>query len=339
MSQPRTHHLVDFASRYAVTRFKTLNAAAAIWRAESLVQDAEALTDLKSSADAAKIAFGNIRSSYEVINYFVVGFVTCLEWHARSRLVDIMLFRPSCIQTSDVKNIATLALSQMVAEGVTVPHLLGAASHVSHISEYLEIFKRVFNELGIAEIIEGQLRNTPTEIDLYLEEADNSLYGVLDELFDLRNRLVHEINLSIIGHPSLRDIWEPARAVEFGKAVVAAMRLVETKITEHSPKNFPNRLDAEGYAEDEVEKLKAGISTIETELNVMLTGWEGLEGAWKEALKASVASQEKELSFIEQAEFLRPVMHLDMRRDIQIEYLKTRLAYLTLLKSEAANSI
>ena len=83
----------------------------------------------------------------------------------------------------------------MVAEGVTVPHLLGATSHVSHISEYLEIFKRVFNELGIAEIIEGQLRNTPTEIDLYLEEADNSLYGVLDELFDLRNRLVHEINL------------------------------------------------------------------------------------------------------------------------------------------------
>ena len=84
------------------------------------------------------------------------------------------------------------------------------------------------------------------------------------------------------------------------------MRLVEAKITEHSPNNFPNRLDAEGYAEDEVEKLKAGISAIETELNVMLTGWEGLEGAWKEALEASVASQEKELSFIEQAEFLRP---------------------------------
>jgi hypothetical protein len=64
-----------------------------------------------------------------------------------------------------------------------------------------------------------------------------------------------------------------------------------------------------------------------------------LEGAWKEALKASASSQQKELSFIEQAEFLRPVRHLDMRRDIQIEYLKTRLAYLTLLKSAAAYSV
>jgi hypothetical protein len=73
--------------------------------------------------------------------------------------------------------------------------------------------------------------------------------------------------------PNISKGW---MSLEFGKAVVAAMRLVEAKITEHSPNNFPNRLDAEGYAEDEVEKLKAQISTIETELNVMLTGWEGL---------------------------------------------------------------
>ena len=164
-------------------------------------------------------------------------------------------------------------------EGITVPHLLGAASNVSHISEYLDIFKRVFNELGITEIIERELRSTKTEIDLYYLEADNSLYGVLDEIFELRNALVHEIDLSVIGHHSLRDVWEPARAVEFGNAVVAAMKLVEAKITEHSPKDFPNRLDAEGYAEDELEKLKQKISTIETELNLMLEGWENIKPA------------------------------------------------------------
>src|SRR5438034_4227198 len=139
MKQPSVHPLVDFASRYAGKRFKTLNAASAIWRAEDLVHDAECLAELKLKVETSKIPFGKVRSTYEIINYYIVGYVTCLEWHARSRLVDIMLFRPSCIQPSDVKSIATLALSQMVAEGITVPHLLGAASNVSHISEYLDI--------------------------------------------------------------------------------------------------------------------------------------------------------------------------------------------------------
>jgi hypothetical protein len=339
MTQPRPHHLVDFASRYAVTHFKTLNAATAIRRAEDLVGDAEALEELQAQVEGRGEYFGNIKSTFEIINYFAVGLVTCLEWHARSRLVDMMLFKPSCIQTSDVKKIADVALSQMIAQGVTVPHLLGAAAHVSQIGEYLEIFKRVFNELGVTEIIEGQLRSTTTEIDLYLPDADNSLYGILDELFDTRNRLVHELGLSLMAHQSLRELWTPPRAIEFGKAVIAAMKLVEAKITEHAPKDFPNRLDAEGYAEDEFEKLKEKIATIETELDIMIRGWEGLEGPWNDALKAGQASQEKELAFLEQAEFLRPVRHLDMRRDIQLEYLKTRLAYLTVLKSEAADSL
>jgi hypothetical protein len=48
-------------------------------------------------------------------------------------------------QTSDVKKIADLALSQMMAEGVTVPHLLGAATHISSTEEYVEVFKRVLD--------------------------------------------------------------------------------------------------------------------------------------------------------------------------------------------------
>ena len=335
MKQSRTHHLVDFASRYSGIRINTLNAAAAIWRAESLVLDAAGLVDLKSDAEAKGIDFGIVRrATYEIIDYYVVGYVTCLEWHARSRLVDLMLFRPSCIQTGDVKKIADLALSQMVAEHVTVPHLLGAAANVSHIGEYLEIFKRVFNELGITEIIERELRSSKTEIDLYIEGADNSLYGVLDELFELRNRLVHEIGLSVVGHHSLRDVWEPARAVEFGKAVVAAMKLVEAKITELSPKEFPNRFDAEGVPENDIEKLKAQIASVEAELSGMVANWEGVEAAWKEAAKEG---QEKELSFIEHAEFLRPVRHLDLSKEVQITYLRARLDYLNLLKSEASD--
>lgn len=335
--QPRRHHLVEFASRFGATRFKTLNASAAIWRAETLVSDAEALIDLRDND--ADYFFGTVRNTYEIINYFAVGLVTCLEWHARSRLVDVMTYRPSCIQANELKNVGTAALSQMVAEGVTVPYLLGAAIHVSRIDEYIEVFKRVFNELGFTEIIERKLREEKTDIDLYRVDADNSLYGVLKELFELRNELVHEIGLSVIGHHSLRDVWEPERAVEFGKAAVAAMKVVEAAITQYSPEDFPNRIGQDGYAEDELEKLKTQITTLETELGAMLVGWEGLADglgdAWIEARRASAASQEKELAFIEAAEFLRPVRHLDARREVQIEFLKTRLSYLKLLRAEA----
>jgi hypothetical protein len=127
MKEPKTHYLVRFASRYASTRFKTLNAASALRRADSLVDDAASILELKNVSQTKEIPFGSRHRTFEIVSYFAVGLVTCLEWHARSRLVDIMMFRPSSIQTTDLKNIATLALSQMVTEGATIPHLLGAA--------------------------------------------------------------------------------------------------------------------------------------------------------------------------------------------------------------------
>jgi putative ABC transport system substrate-binding protein len=41
MKQPTKHHLVDFAARYAGTRFQTLNVSSALYRAAALVRDAE----------------------------------------------------------------------------------------------------------------------------------------------------------------------------------------------------------------------------------------------------------------------------------------------------------
>src|SRR5258708_31194059 len=97
MKQPVKHYLIDFASRYSGVRINTLNASAAIWRAESLVQDAQSLSDLKSNAEGREIYFGNVRRTYEIIDYFAVGFLTFLESPAPSRLVHVMLFPPSRI--------------------------------------------------------------------------------------------------------------------------------------------------------------------------------------------------------------------------------------------------
>ena len=339
MKQPTKHHLVDFAARYAGTRFQTLNVSSALWRAEALVRDAKEMLEVKKAAEDKDIWFGSWGSTYEIISYFAVGFVTCLEWHARSRLTDLMLYKPSCITTSDLEGIAKVALSQMLAERVTVPHLLGAATSVSRVEEYVAVFARVFEVLDIKVHVERELRSVQVDIELYREDEDKSLYNVIEELFEYRNQLVHEIDLSVIGHFSLRDMWDLDRAVAYGNAIITAIKLLEGHITKYAPQDFPNRLTTEGDAEDEYEKLEQAIASIEAELSSKFQNEDDLTEAWEAALGMSRQSLELEIDFLAKAQFLRPLRHLDMRRSVQIDFLKNRLAYLTILKSELDHAV
>jgi hypothetical protein len=339
MKQPTKHHLVDFAARYAGTRFQTLNASSALWRAQALVLDAEEMLELKKAAEDNDIQFGSRASTYEIISYFAVGFVTCLEWHARSRLIDLMLYKPSCITTSDLEGIAKVALSQMVAERVTVPHLLGAATSVSKVKEYVAVFTRIFEALAIKVHVERELRTVQVDIELYREDEDKSLYSVIEQVFEYRNQLVHEIDLSVIGHFSLRDMWKLDRAVAYGNSIISTIKLLEGHITKYAPRDFPNRLTAEGDAEDEYEKLEKAIAAIEAELSSKFQNEDDLTEAWEAALGMSRQSLELEIDFLAKAQFLRPVRHLDMRRSVQIDCLKNRLAYLTILKSELDHAV
>jgi hypothetical protein len=294
------------------------------------------MLEVKEAAEDKRIYFG---SRHEIISYFAVGFVTCLEWHARSRLIDLMLYKPSCITIRDLEGVAKVALSQMLAERVTVPHLLGAATNVSRIEEYVAVFTRVFEVLDIKIHVERELRSVQVDIDLYREDEDKSLYSVIERLFEYRDQLVHEIDLSVIGHFSLRDMWNLDRAVAYGNAIISAIKLLEGHITKYAPQDFPNRLTAEGDAEDEYENLEKAIASIEAELSSSFQNEGELTKAWEDALATSRQSLQLEIDFLAKAEFLRPVRHLDMRRSVQIDCLKNRLAYLTILKSELDNAI
>jgi hypothetical protein len=99
MANPSRHYHIDFAARYARTHFPTLNAHSSIWRLESLIDDTKMLDELRTSAEEKEIRFGNRMRTYDIVDYFRVGFVTCLEWHARSRIVDLLVFAPDCIET------------------------------------------------------------------------------------------------------------------------------------------------------------------------------------------------------------------------------------------------
>src|SRR5258708_8405856 len=83
-SSSKRHYHVDFAARCARMHFPTLSAFSSIWRIESLIQDTRMLDELRELAEANEIRFGNRMRTYEIVDYFPVGFVTCLDWHAHA---------------------------------------------------------------------------------------------------------------------------------------------------------------------------------------------------------------------------------------------------------------
>ncbi len=61
---------------------------------------------------------------------------------------------------------------------------------------------------------------------------------------------------------------------------------------------------------------------------------EGGLAEWLEALAASRKSAGHENEFLFQADFLRPIRHLNASRAVRMRYLKGRLEYLYVLKEE-----
>jgi hypothetical protein len=335
MADPKRHYHIDFAARYARTHFPTLNAFSSIWRLESLIEDTRMLDELRDLAEAKEIRFGNRMRTYEIVDYFPVGFVTCLEWHARSRMVDLLVFAPARIETNDVKTIDKSALSQMAAANVTLPHIVGATTRISGIQDYISIFERVFSALGIQNKPEALLRSTYRHgTTATLEDPDN-LYEVIDRMFASRNHLVHEIDIAIVGSYLTRDLWTPGEARRLGEATLRCVRLMEAEITKHAPPNFPNRLDSDGQPESELDRLKSEIESLEKDLSITISSDNDFNpSAWQQALEASKASLEKETCYIWQSKVFGPTRHLDVRGSVEVELLRSRLSYLAGLKRE-----
>jgi hypothetical protein len=77
---------------------------------------------------------------------------------------------------------------------------------------------------------------------------------------------------------------------------------------------------ASGSPEDEFDRLMARSAELEAKITATFEkSGEPFED-WKEALKAVQLAREKELAFLGQAQFLRPIRHLDMTRTFQLSY-------------------
>jgi len=325
---PKTNYLpqIDFAKKHITSDISTFDAASAIIRLENLIEDVvDAEKHLSPILDEMwHPAF------FEFVAYYQVGFVTCLEWHAKSRLYDLFIFDPKQITASDIKQgLSDSKLLQMVSEGLTIPHLIASAFSVSSLEKYVQVTRRVLTALGGSKSINQILDSVISE--------DVKLGEILAELYEDRNNLVHEISLHDIGHGNIRNYRDFDEILKIGKATLKLIKAVELEITDNAPAAYPNLLDSEGYSTSPIERLSEEIKTTEDAIRdaVSSDDYQGDFTAeeWNALAEKSRNYITNEMEFIDALQLAGWQYH-DVRPNILEGLLNRRLSYLDLLAKE-----
>lgn len=325
--QAKQHHHVAFAKTYFRGAYRTFNAAAALSRMEQLVEEAEEMVALlrDHSLDRFPVTLPHLPG------YYLVAFVTCLEWHARSRLADLLAHAPERTTAEDLKAVTEGGkLREMVASKLTIPELVGASANVSSLREYSAVFDRVFEAITPEEARGRASRAIKARDD----PETKSAWVELEWLYEARHRMVHEITHEQIGHYALRDTVHVDEIVRLGRLVHGCMREVETVITAHAPGDFPNLLDRAGLPVSEAGRLRCDIEAGEARLTALAVAKSGEAiGSGLNPVLIALAAEahrrhvEAELAWLNE---FRPAgwqIH-NPADDLEVSLLRGRLAYL-----------
>jgi hypothetical protein len=167
VSGKEPHYAVQFATRYGSRTDAFLNAWTAISRLDELIEDARTLKGHLDTVMPEETRWHPWVGA-EIISYYAVGFVTCLEWHARSRLVDLLAFKPSAAKSEDLRVLKDKVILEMLATNVTIASTVGAATNISSFEDYMGVFSRLFSAF------DPQLAQTPIKVD-HIRTRRNSL--------------------------------------------------------------------------------------------------------------------------------------------------------------------
>ena len=330
MSSDKQHPYISFAQRFADPSLDYLNSYIAISRAQDLVNDLKRVRALLDADNPPEQRWAPWFGA-DIVSYYSVGFVTSLEWHARSRLVDLISYRPGALKTDDLKGqFGDKLLVQMIAEGAPVTHLIGASLKVSSAEKYFSVMARIFESLDIEDGIADSLTGTSTNSTVCW--INPSQMQTFQHLFDFRNSLVHEIGSGVIGHPNVRESWDPAFAELVGSMVVSVMSGIEHTLTSFAPADFPNLLTEEGSPVSRVEYLEKEVLRLEqlVDREIEKTEWqsETTPTDWFRARDAARHHFEAEKSFVDKAEMLHWRYH-DARTPLKMKALNYRIQFLT----------
>lgn len=285
------HHGIEFANRYALGIAQgNFNAATALYRLQTLANDIEkvdAAIELAKEQEEARegdwLRFRHI----EAFSFYAVGIVTCLEWHARSRLTDLFSFMPGAIGQDDLKPLANARLmAQMVEHNVSAAQLLGGMTTVASADRYLTILKRVYERLGISNSVHQIVNAKAEQPGLFDIEVRGGIER-LQRIFEFRNAFVHEIGIEVSGSYVMRETLGPSQAIEWCRFAISCVEDIEAEITAHAPAHFPNCLDERGNARSDVDALDTLIAALEDELTTQFSAKDRGEASWLAALPLS----------------------------------------------------
>lgn len=274
MASDPLHHSIDFANRYVRGLAQSsFNAATALFRLEVLANDIEKIQSaLQIAQNFEDEREGNsyVYRNTEVFSLYAVGIVTCLEWHARSRLADLFAFMPSALAQDDLKPLANAKMmAQMVENDVSAAQLIAGMTNVATAEKYIQIVQRVFERLGIDEspyaVVEGQ----PGQMNLF----DGSVISGIKRLktiFEFRNAIVHEIGIEANASYVMRNRLSYDSVLEWCRFAISCVRDLEMRITQKAPRDFPNRLNERGNPEGNIEALDQILAQLEAEVSSLV---------------------------------------------------------------------
>lgn len=330
MTNDRPAPAITFANEHITSDISTFDAASAIARLELLLDDNEEAQRILEPilADRWQPAF------FEFVALYQVGFVTCLEWHAKSRLFDLFVFDPATITTNDIRQgLSDNKIMQMVSAKLTVPHLIVSSFNISSIDRYIQLLDRILDALGSEK--------STSKIMASVSNSETSAGEILANLYSGRNSLVHEISLRDIGHRNIRDFCDFDEIRSIGKTVLDLIKAVELEITKCAPSDFPNLLDQDGIPICSVDRIAQEISTLEiaimkeAELEDNFGNFNSND--WNSTIKKSQAYLNSELEFIENLELAGWQYH-DIRPKLKAELLERRLLFLKSLANKIVPS-
>lgn len=338
--RPPSRH-VAFAERFASGSFSEFNAFTALKRARLLLREARQIAEIFELEEEREDPAVWSRHGLEVVPYTLVGFVTCLEWHARSRLTDLYSYRPDSIDPKVLeRKVPGRILSQMIRANVSVPQFLGASITIGSPGEYLAVFEDLFRALEInrkpADVIAPR---GVVQIGLFGDPIrEPSTWEQLDTLFTTRHVLVHELGYDAGAGRTLCETWGADQIIWMGHTVVSAMSALERTLTEHAPGDFPNLLTDQGRPVDAGAQLAASIEDLERRISQDIEGRSraGFQ-AWTQALttaRQALADHDRLLADRE----LFQQRHIGREKLLLRAALEQRLALLTSIEAELVKS-
>ncbi len=304
---------IEFARRHADPIMQTLNPQSVLQRIEELIDQINEIRNVVKIQDSVDV------HKWNILNYYIVAATTCLEWHARGRLVDFVSSMPDKIESSDFANLKNSALN-IARNTKTTAQLIGAIKNISSEKEYIGVFDRIF----IA------IKSDSTTWDLIRNFVIFNGLNKLESLFEDRHALVHEIGIREIGPYLLRDPFDFDDAISILEMVRNIIISIETVIKDLAPPDFPN-VDEGGSESDRMLRL---IHAVEVEIGAILSDDSDSLATWKRLESNWAASWEVEEDAIRSMRALRPVRWIDYRSAIIEKLLRERYYMLKYIKEK-----